>query len=78
MIKKNIGMNRISNLPDIRQDQILLLNLKETEEEKEARLASLPKLCANCDEENKVLLQGYIYYAKYYGRGGLAAGEKIN
>lgn len=28
--------------------------IKETAEEKEARLASVPKLCVNCEEEDKV------------------------
>jgi hypothetical protein len=29
-------------------------NVQESEQEKEERLASIPKLCRNCEEENKV------------------------
>ncbi len=30
-----------------------ILLLQESEQEKEERLASIPKLCRNCEEENK-------------------------
>jgi len=38
---------------------------KESEEEKTERLASIPKLCANCEEEDKVTSPpAYRFYLK--------------
>ena len=31
----------------------MAIPMQETEQEKEERLASVPKLCRNCEEENK-------------------------